>query len=117
MPIPELTLIVLPTNPSTPSPVELIVSASSSARWSAHKMTFHCPPSLPKFSSRSSSSDSPVRDTETGVPDRSVTAKEQVASNPTPLTRAASTPDSFKIFWEHLAKADQMSEVDCSKIR
>lgn len=77
---------------------------------------FHSP-LFPRLSLLSSSSLPPVLDTETGVPSRSVTASEQVASKPTPFTWDGSILDSERIFCEHFAKADQMSVVDCSKIR
>lgn len=52
-----------------------------------------------------------------GFPSRSVTAKEQVASYPTPFTFEGSIPEVFRICLQHNAKAPQISAVDCSKIR
>lgn len=108
--------MVSPTKPNTPSPVALIFSASSSARWSAQRMTFQNP-SLPRFASCSSVSVAPVRETLMGVPCLSTTAREHVASNPMPLTCEGDTPEEARMVLQHLEREDQMSVVDCSKIR
>ena len=110
-----LTLMVFPTKPNTPSPVELIFSASSSARWSAQRIMFQSP-GWPRLASLSASWLAPIRLTLTGLPVLSVTAKEQVASNPMPLTADGATPEDARTVLQHLESDAQMSLVDCSKI-
>lgn len=53
-------------------------------------------------------------ETETGLSDSSRTTKEQVASNPIPLTEEGSTPESFTTCLVTLQHADHISSVDCS---
>ena len=87
------TLTVPPTNASPSHPVELIVSASSSALWSAQRITFLV------YALSASLIPLSVEETmvprvgpgvtTTGVSEKSTTASEHVASKPMPLTREA----------------------------
>ena len=82
-------------------------SASASARWSAHRITFRSPicPSCSPFV------------TTTGSPFASVTASEHVASNDRPFTASGATFASFKHVLIAVEIDSQMLFVDCSKMR
>ena len=102
----ERTLMAPPTYSNTDEPVALMRSASFSARWSAQSTILRSP--------RSPSCEPRV--TVIGSPSQVVTASEQVASKPMPLTCLGETPDRAITSRTVVQMLFQTSVVDCSKI-